>query len=447
MSRHIPSGRSSIVNSDEDDGSSITATTQFSNLDVDEVASETSESPQSSRTSHACVFDIKYDTLRYLGKLLQDVQYRQRDKRALSSNAKISWIYKHGADIQARDYKKLWLCMRCHRDGKYSSQLFDANSTSSAGAHLKAAHGITRASNMAGSESLPTRSPAQTSHQPFNDLEYKKDLIDFFVYCDVSFAMTECEQARKVLTAGQSEREKILPASHNTIKLWVLDAFRSRKLQIKEKLSFAQSNINLSFDGWRAPNYDEYTAVCAHFIEDYKPVHCLLGFKRVCGKKSGLAVADIITDVIDDYEVGQSLGAFMMDNAKDNDTALKELANRFSINVDYARLRCLGHIINLVVKALLFGEGVSKLERQLAGASDDEAFEIWNRKGPIGKLHNLCVYINRNSARRQIFRECQGDGDSDFRPLQLLGDGGIRWNSTEAMISRGMSLPVRLAMC
>src|SRR2546423_15623022 len=118
---------------------SITMNKYLHNLQNRISANTASESPQSFRTSHACVFDIKYDTLRYLGKLLQDVQYRQRDKRALSSNAKISWIYKHGADIQARDYKKLWLCMRCHRDGKYSSQLFDANSTSSAGAHLKAA--------------------------------------------------------------------------------------------------------------------------------------------------------------------------------------------------------------------------------------------------------------------------------------------------------------------
>jgi hypothetical protein len=34
---------------------------------------------------------------------------------------------------------------------------------------------------------------------------------------------------------------------------------------------------------------------------------------------------------------------------------------------------CLGHIINLVVKALLFGKGVSKVERELAGASSEEA--------------------------------------------------------------------------
>ncbi len=155
------------------------------------------------------------------------------------------------------------------------------------------------------------------------------------------------------------------------------------------------------------------------------------------GAKSGQNIAEITAKVINDYEIGQNLGAFMMDNAKDNNTMLKELATRFDIDVDYSRLRCLGHIINLVVKALLFGKGVSKLERKLAGASFNKVFKIWNSLGPIGKLHNICVYVNYNSARISVFKECQGE---EFQHFQLLTDGGIQWNSTKAMISRGMFL-------
>jgi hypothetical protein len=126
----------------------------------------------------------------------------------------------------------------------------------------------------------------------------------------------------------------------------------------------------------------------------------------VNGAKSGQLIAEITADVINDYEIGQNLGAFMMDNATDNDIMLKELATRFDINVDYSRLRCLGYIINLVIKALLFGKGVSKLERKLAGALYDDVFKIWNSIGPIGKLYNICVYINYNLTRIIIFREC-----------------------------------------
>ena len=82
----------------------------------------------------------------------------------------------------------------------------------------------------------------------------------------------------------------------------------------------------------------------------------------------------------------------------------------------------------------MFGKGVSKLERKLAGASYDEVFKIWNSLGSIGKLHNICIYVNHNSARMLAFKECQGE---EFQHYQLLIDGGIRWNSAEAMISRG----------
>ena len=174
-------------------------------------------------------------------------------------------------------------------------------------------------------------------------------------------------------------------------------------------MSLANSKINISLDGWRSPNRDDYIAICAHFIND--------------------------------YEIGGNLGGFMMDNAGDNDTALQALAEEFDFDVDFSRLRCLGPIINLVVKALLFGKGVSKVERELVDATGEAAFKIWNKQGPIGRLHNICVYVNTNSTRHTAFKDCQGE---EIQVYKLLTDGGIRWNSTEAMISRGMFPDVHL---
>jgi hypothetical protein len=51
-----------------------------------------------------------------------------------------------------------------------------------------------------------------------------------------------------------------------------------------------------------------------------------------------------------------------MDNTIDNNTILKELVTQFNINIGYSRLRCFGYIINLVIKALLFGKGINKLK-------------------------------------------------------------------------------------
>jgi hypothetical protein len=237
----------------------------------------------------------------------------------------------------------------------YISQLYDAKSTSSITGHLERIHEITNKDSSASSQiHLPTQVgliQRGLLPPPFNDLEYKKSLVDTVISCDLSFALVEDARFRQLLLSGGSEIEVILPASHNTIKDWILDSFLSRKIQIKHKVSLARSKINISLDGWRAPNRDDYIAVCAHFIdEEYELVHCFLGFRSANGAMSGQATGEITAKVINDFEIGQNLGAFMMDNARDNDTALKELSTRFDIDTNFSRLRCLGNIINLVVR-------------------------------------------------------------------------------------------------
>ena len=65
-----------------------------------------------------------------------------------------------------------------------------------------------------------------------------------------------------------------------------------------------------------------------------------------------------------------------MDNTTDNNTMLKELATRFNINISYLYLQCFSYIINLIIKALLFSKGISKLKQKLAGALYNKAFKI-----------------------------------------------------------------------
>ena len=92
--------------------------------------------------------------------------------------------------------------------------------------------------------------------------------------------------------------------------------------------------------------------------------------------KFGQLIIEITANVINDYEIGQNLGAFIMDNATDNDTMLKELVTRFNINISYLRLRYLNYIINLVIKALLFNKGVNKPKWNLASTLYNKAFKF-----------------------------------------------------------------------
>lgn len=57
------------------------------------------------------------------------------------------------------------------------------------------------------------------------------------------------------------------------------------------------------------------------------------------------------------------------------------------------RIRCYGHILNLVGRAFLYGEDFKlfKQEPQTLEALNrsDDYLRLWRRRGPVGKLHNL----------------------------------------------------------
>ena len=85
----------------------------------------------------------------------------------------------------------------------------------------------------------------------------------------------------------------------------MIDIFQSKKTQIKDKILYIKSKINLLLDGWRSPTYNKYIAIYAHFIsKEYKLEHCLLGFWKMNGVKSSQLIVEITANVINDYEIG-----------------------------------------------------------------------------------------------------------------------------------------------
>ena len=134
----------------------------------------------------------------------------------------------------------------------------------------------------------------------------------------------------------------------------------------------------------------------------------------------------------------------MTDNAGNNNDIYDYLSQNPSVPKK-ERLRCVGHIINLIVKALIYGKGVSKLERLLIGASDQVKFDLMRQKGFVGKVHNIVKYIMRSTGRRKDFAEnqleaCTEDELFDHAELLLIKDGGVRWNSTYFMLRRALLL-------
>jgi hypothetical protein len=73
------------------------------------------------------------------------------------------------------------------------------------------------------------------------------------------------------------------------------------------------------------------------------------------------------------------------------------------------------------------------------GGPSEEDIEQWRKRGAIGKLHNIVVYITLSPQRLQTFTALT-DG------LSLLRDNDTRWNSWYKMVERALRPKVRQAI-
>jgi hypothetical protein len=83
------------------------------------------------------------------------------------------------------------------------------------------------------------------------------------------------------------------------------------------------SDVSLSFDGWSSPNGLSLLGVVAHWIDkDCTLRSALIGLPQLEGQHSVEKIAKVVSALIHDYGIQRKIGAFMLDNAANNDTAV-----------------------------------------------------------------------------------------------------------------------------
>ena len=60
--------------------------------------------------------------------------------------------------------------------------------------------------------------------------------------------------------------------------------------------------------------------------------------------------------ILKEYGIERKIGYFTLDNASNNDTCMQELGLELNFNHKFRRLRCAGHMVNLLATQLLFGK-------------------------------------------------------------------------------------------
>jgi hAT family C-terminal dimerisation region len=387
------------------------------------------------------------------------IEYIEVLVKGEGKKARTSWYWQHGTEFekQKKDsndkYPRYWVCDLCTSSFTH----YTDTGSQKINKHLKNEHKLTvmnpSSSRVSIHEQLQQHTPQAITDTGLSKIDEQRILEKKFYTAFVAF-MVCCQQAFRLVEnpwfitflATLSNLLYLLPKSHGNVREWIVESYASNKVKIKKALHTARSRIHLSFDLWTSGNYYNFCAVVAHFVTQNHTVKtALIGFREVMGVHSGENIAESVRTVCEEYDIVDKLGCFVLDNAKNNDTCIRTLHRSWGwkdSDVPRRRLRCMGHIINLVAHAFVLGEKQTEFEEVLHAERNDLELEgrvkLWNICGPIGKLHYIVVYILRTPQRRTAFKA--GGDDCDPTTFVPKRDNSTRWNSIFEMISRALDL-------
>ncbi|KAF2184762.1 hypothetical protein K469DRAFT_578695, partial [Zopfia rhizophila CBS 207.26] len=86
----------------------------------------------------------------------------------------------------------------------------------------------------------------------------------------------------------------------------------------------------------------------------------LIAFNTLYGDHTALNQARLVAGTLLDYKIAHHFHAYIGDNASNNNKGLVTGLNKFlGINLSMnARIRCAGHILNLIIKATIYSKSI-----------------------------------------------------------------------------------------
>ena len=364
---------------------------------------------------------------------------------------KTSWIHTHIRPFK-RGAVPFWACLYC------SSTFRASGGTATFTRHLKIKHGMdpsaTSVAQKRDGNGLAVHAAilrhAELNHEKKEEqreqllahnlnkttLEYL--YIRWTTTHSIAFGQVTHIEFRDWLEYVNPIANRLLPSSPDSIRSHAFALMQEGKQRLRHILATARSDIHITCDMWTSPNHIAVLAVVGHFTsEKLALTTATLAMIEIEGEHSGLNQAIAVLRVVDDFGIRGKLGYFVMDNATANDVLVDHIADSLhESNIAYdpkqRRLRCNGHVINLVVQAFLFGKDIADYEEFDADiAPSEDELAKWRRYGPLGKLHNIIVWIMASPQRRHRF----GAMSNGLLPIR---DNSTRWNSWYEMLDRAM---------
>ncbi|KAG7425345.1 hypothetical protein Forpi1262_v013231 [Fusarium oxysporum f. sp. raphani] len=232
----------------------------------------------------------------------------------------------------------------------------------------------------------------------FSPERFKTALLRWMAYVNISFRQVELPQFHKLLQEAYAEigTAGCLPTAH-TLVSWIKRDFHHYKAVVVEQLQEVKGHIHFTFDLWTAGNLLSLNEVFAHFLDPIgKKKKILLSILSINGSHTGEAIADGVGEIIKEFGLEERVGYFVLDNAGNNNTGVETLGRMFGFNPSKH------HVLQRSKAFETEGDAPRALQDDL---------ELWRRKGALGKLRNIIMWITD--------RHAGGGRAREFKALQI----------------------------
>ncbi|XP_062014352.1 zinc finger BED domain-containing protein RICESLEEPER 2-like [Rosa rugosa] len=199
-----------------------------------------------------------------------------------------------------------------------------------------------------------------------------------------------------------------------------LKMYETKKEELKKELS--SHCVCLTTDTWTSVQNINYMVLTAHFIDNGWKLHKRVINFCVIPNHQGITIGKILESCLRAWSIERVL-TISVDNASANKHAIDYIRRKTNswekgiiLEGKFLHVRCLAHIINLIVRSALH-----LLEKS------------------IGSIRNAVRYVRSSSSRLDAFKACCEKEDVESKKICVL-DVPTRWNSTYIMLDTALGL-------
>lgn len=296
-------------------------------------------------------------------------------------------------------------------------------------------------------EILGTSSVDATATPTNTEKVFRDDIVQLILEENQPLVFCESKSFRQLL----QHQGVSFTVSAATIKTLIELKVRESNDELRNTLDTTCEAAASIIDAWTSPNQMGFVAIMILWLTPNMELkQRLIEFDTIDGHHSGFNLSVKLTNALQRYNLVEKLVSITADNASNNKSLNDQMFNTLQQKLQqghqllikfqgtHSFVRCLAHIINLLVKDILAALKCGDYEDANNVIDKIEENNQMTTISVVLKLRSLILHVRRSTLRRQNW-DVLVPADQQKRNIQL--DMKVRWNSTFNMIDDALRFP------